>query len=110
MGCNLPRQGAEKSTPDQSPQIQTERCITAKAVVSYYLPEGRTYLTDQEHIFCPDTTVMQIRSREPQGLFVWTWADQQLSRNNPSGPSDAYWEAAQAAAFFLPVICRPGRC
>jgi hypothetical protein len=98
IGCNQPGQEAGKSASNQSPQIQREQCITAKAVVSYYLPEGRTYLTDQDHLFCPDTGVMQIRSREPQGVFVWTWAGRQLSENNPSQAADAYWEPAQIAA------------
>ena len=48
------------SSSDESKSIDLEDCILTRAVVTYYLSEGRTYLTDQQHIFCPEEESLQI--------------------------------------------------
>lgn len=98
-GC-AQQQETRVELPSIHPEATSDSCISAKAVVTYFLPEGRTYLTDQEHLFCPGSKALQISSYEPQGVFHWAWSGQQYTRSNPSTPSNAYWEQGQIAAVY----------
>ena len=84
-GCTKQEERAEVSTDmaEYYRPMGRDNCIPAKAVVTYYLPKERIYLTAQEHLFCPDAKGLQIHSREPQGTFTWKWSSGQYNITNP---------------------------
>ena len=104
-GCTLLKKissGESAAKPsEKGQQTFSENCIHAHAVVTYYLNSGRTYLTEQQHTFCPESKSLQIRAHEPQGTFTWNWTEQHYSTTTPSGlADDAYWDPPQILAVY----------
>ncbi len=90
-GCGTQTTDTPTKQPTSSEQIDPANCIAAQAVVSCFLEGGRTYITAQQHLFCPEAKSLQIHSKEPQGSFTWKLTAQQFSRmssgvqSNPAG-------------------------
>lgn len=101
-GCTTPRSGSDNSViKPVKPKQTIDQCITVHAVVTYYLPGKRTYLTDQRHIFCPNLKSLQIRSAEPAGTFVWSWTEGHYSRTGPKDRTgEAWWDRPQVLAVY----------
>lgn len=97
----------EKSGPSEETFLTN--CIAAQAVVSYFLPKERTYLTDQQHLFCPDSKSLLIHSREPEGTFTWTLTGGQYSHSpSRAGSQTAYWEEPQLLAVYAGFLYGSG--
>lgn len=47
------------------------RSIVADCVVTFYAPDGGTYLSEQQHTIYPQSQTLEISGNEPEGRFKW---------------------------------------
>jgi len=82
------------------------------SVVTFYLPDGSFYLTEQHHVVYPWSNSIQISAREPKGRFVWQLSKGKFDVLQDSGQSDALpvvIGSSHFAEMILSVITIPAR-
>ncbi|MHC4322931.1 MAG: hypothetical protein ACYSUX_01515 [Planctomycetota bacterium] len=81
-------------------------------VVTFYRPDGSSYLTEQRYEVDPWLNSIQISADEPQGAFVWQFSDGQFNVLQGAGQIDELPSAVPSSCFaegILDIITAPVR-
>lgn len=75
-----------------------------ECVVTFYEPDGSSYLTEQRYGVKPWSNVIDISGREPSDDYIWRFSNGQFSVLQGAGKMDTFPDDLESACFARAVL------